>query len=197
MGNAFNSPVRRWEVLAGLAQSISAKTFVEVGCKEGRTTGFLLENLPELQVIAIDPWAPVANADEDYSNWDFDQIEKDFWANVGENRMRCHQYPATSIVIATGLLEMRQRSAYFGAAPPAPFDMVFIDAGHDYDNALADIKAWWPLVREGGILCGHDYQHNFPGVMRAVAKAFPLIRVAVCPDSVWVVQKDADVRLAA
>jgi hypothetical protein len=33
--------------------------------------------------------------------------------------------------------------------------------------------------------------------MRAVAKAFPLLRVAVCPDSVWVVQKDVDVRMAA
>lgn len=189
MGHAFQSPVRRWEVLAGLAQSISAKTFVEVGCREGRTTGFMLANLPDLEVIAIDPWAPVANADEDYKDWNFGQIECDFWANVGAHGDRCHMKRMTSLDAARA------------ATPPPPlfreYDMVFIDAGHDYENALADIKAWWPLVRAGGILCGHDYQHHFPGVMRAVAKAFPLIRVAVCPDSVWVVQKDADVRMAA
>lgn len=186
MGHAFQSPVRRWEVLAGLAQSISAKTFVEVGCKEGRTTGFMLANLPELQVVAVDPWAPVANSDEDYKDWDFADIEAKFWQNVGENKDRCAMWRMLS----------KQAASDIGCLT-RPIDMVFIDAAHDYDNCVADIKAWWPLVRPGGMLCGHDYQHNFPGVMRAVAKAFPLIRVAVCPDSVWVVQKDADVRMAA
>ena len=31
---------------------------------------------------------------------------------------------------------------------------------------VADIEAWLPHVRPGGILCGHDY--NFAGVMKAV-----------------------------
>jgi len=170
---------------------MSARTLVEVGCKEGRTTGFLLETLPELHVITIDPWAPMANADEDYKDWDFAQIERDFWANVGKNEWRAHMFRMTSMN-AVELLANGQHPRR-----PAPYDIVFIDAGHDYENALADIKAWWPLVRDGGYLCGHDYQHRFPGVMRAVAKAFPLLRVAVCPDSVWVVQKDTDVRMAA
>jgi predicted O-methyltransferase YrrM len=181
---SFQSPLRRWEVLAGLCQQASARTFIEVGCKDGQTTGFLLENLPELHVTAIDPWAPVANADEDYKDWDYAQIESDFWRNVGKHEDRCRMLRMESVKAA----RFYDQGAY---------DVVFIDAGHDYENALADIKAWWPLVREGGYLCGHDYQHKFPGVMRAVAKAFPLMRVAICPDSVWVVQKDADVRMAA
>eukprot|EP00933_Yihiella_yeosuensis_P073176 TRINITY_DN8177_c0_g1_i1.p1 TRINITY_DN8177_c0_g1~~TRINITY_DN8177_c0_g1_i1.p1 ORF type:complete len:360 (-),score=39.64 TRINITY_DN8177_c0_g1_i1:26-1105(-) len=36
-------------------------------------------------------------------------------------------------------------------------DFAYIDAGHDYCSALADIKAWWPKVRPGGILAGDDY----------------------------------------
>ncbi len=195
MGHAFQSPVRRWEVLAGLAQSISARTFVEVGCKEGQTTGFMLANLPELLVTAIDPWALMPNADEDYRDWDFAAIEAEFWKNVGEHKNRCCMRRISSAAAARDpAMPLNWRQEVLGNIR---YDMVFIDAGHDYDNALADINAWWPLVRDGGILCGHDYQHKFPGVMRAVAKAFPLIRVAVCPDSVWVVEKDADVRLAA
>lgn len=184
MGHSYQSPVRRWEVLAGLCQTINAKTFVEVGCKEGRTTGFLLENLPQLQAIAVDPWLPMPNADEDYQDWDFAAIEGEFWKNIGEHESRClmHRIPSWDA------------SRLYG---PGSLDVVFIDAGHDYDSAFEDIKVWWPLVREGGYLCGHDYQHKFPGVMRAVAASFPLVRVAVCPDSVWVVQKDADLRLAA
>ncbi len=188
MGHAFQSPLRRWEVLAGLCEEIKAKSFVEVGCKEGRTTGFLLANFPELEVIAIDPWAPMPNSAEDYKDWDFADIEAKFWLNVGEHKDRCKMRRETSA-----------QAEFYYTEPKrgAPFDVVFIDAGHDYDSALADIKAWWPLVREGGYLAGHDYQHRFPGVMRAVAKCFPLMRVALMPDSVWVVQKEADLRLAA
>jgi predicted O-methyltransferase YrrM len=187
MGHEYQSPLRRWDVLTGLCESIGAETFVEVGCKNGRTTGALLHALPELRVMAIDPWAPVPNADEDYSGWDFAAIEREFWENVGEHKSRVEMWRQTSAAAAFALTA----DSRMGES----FDVVFIDAGHDYENALADIRAWWPLVREGGYLCGHDYQHKFPGVMRAVAQCFPLMRVAVMPDSVWCVQKDAALQL--
>ena len=180
MGHAYQSPVRRVDVLAGLIKTAKAKTFVEVGCKEGRTCGRLLKEFPELRVVAIDPWAPVANADEDYKDWDFEAIEREFWENVGENRVRMQMIRATSLEAASG-----HRTYLVDNVA----DVVFIDAAHDYVNVIDDIRAWWPHVKEGGYLCGHDYQHKFPGVMRAVAECFPLLRVAVCPDSVWVVQK--------
>jgi hypothetical protein len=46
----------------------------------------------------------------------------------------------------------------------APADMVFIDAGHEYEEVRADILAWKPKARK--LLCGHDYP--FPQVKRAV-----------------------------
>lgn len=49
------------------------------------------------------------------------------------------------------------------------FDMVFLDAMHDYENVKADILRWYPRVRVGGVLALHDYGHwNYPGVMEAV-----------------------------
>jgi predicted O-methyltransferase YrrM len=47
-------------------------------------------------------------------------------------------------------------------------DFVFIDASHDYENVKADILAWMPKVKKGGILSGHDYNKHWPGVMQAV-----------------------------
>lgn len=47
------------------------------------------------------------------------------------------------------------------------FDMVFIDAGHTYEEVVADIRAWKPKARI--LLCGHDYSEQaWPGVVRAV-----------------------------
>lgn len=37
------------------------------------------------------------------------------------------------------------------------FDYIYIDARHDYCAVQEDIEAYWPKVRPGGILAGHDY----------------------------------------
>lgn len=43
-------------------------------------------------------------------------------------------------------------------------DFVFIDADHSYEGCRADLRAWLPKVRPGGLLCGHDYDNpDFPG----------------------------------
>ena len=39
-------------------------------------------------------------------------------------------------------------------------DWVFVDAVHDYEGALRDMVDWWPLLRAGGVMGGHD---NFDG----------------------------------
>jgi len=48
----------------------------------------------------------------------------------------------------------------------------FIDAGHSYEQVTADIEAWWPKIRPGGILAGHDYEQGWPEVCRAVDDFF-------------------------
>lgn len=188
MGHEFVSNLRRWDVVAGLCQSIDARTYVEIGCKEGRTTGFVLANCPGVRAIAIDPWCQQeAGADasrETYEKWDFAEIERQFWENVGENRDRCRQARYTSAEYGSELINDYGR-------PRELLDVVFIDALHDYESVKQDIALWWPLVREGGYLAGHDYNHKWPGVMRAVAEAFPLFKVGLAPDSVWFVRKEA------
>jgi len=47
-------------------------------------------------------------------------------------------------------------------------DVVYIDAAHDYESVKADILAWRPKLKPGGILSGHDYGPHAPGVIQAV-----------------------------
>ena len=36
-------------------------------------------------------------------------------------------------------------------------DFVYLDARHDYCGVTEDLVAWYPKLRKGGILAGHDF----------------------------------------
>jgi predicted O-methyltransferase YrrM len=49
-----------------------------------------------------------------------------------------------------------------------PIDYLYVDADHAYEGVRADLAAWAPYVRHGGLILGDDYGHRlFPGVRQA------------------------------
>lgn len=52
-------------------------------------------------------------------------------------------------------------------------DFVFLDAEHEYMSVKQDIVAWWPWVKIGGTIAGHDYVNDWPGVIEAVDELIP------------------------
>ena len=50
------------------------------------------------------------------------------------------------------------------------FDYIHIDSDHRYEQVKRDIEQWWPKVKMGGILSGHDYTSysELYGVIQAV-----------------------------
>jgi len=49
------------------------------------------------------------------------------------------------------------------------FDFIYLDAQHDYEGICQDIRVWYPKVKMGGVLGGHDFLlDRYPGVVRAV-----------------------------
>jgi len=51
------------------------------------------------------------------------------------------------------------------------FDYIYIDAGHDYQSITTDILSWYPKVKKGGIIGGHDY-FSMPAVKQVVDEWF-------------------------
>jgi hypothetical protein len=43
--------------------------------------------------------------------------------------------------------------------PNASLDLVYVDAAHDYRNARNDVLAYWPKLKPGGVMAGHDFAH--------------------------------------
>jgi hypothetical protein len=49
-------------------------------------------------------------------------------------------------------------------------DFVYIDGNHDYLFVKKDIELYYPLVKVGGVIGGHDYSPFYLGVIRAVSE---------------------------
>ena len=47
-------------------------------------------------------------------------------------------------------------------------DAIYVDAAHEYDAVLADMNAFYGLLKPGGVFWGDDYSNTWPGVQRAV-----------------------------
>lgn len=84
--------------------------------------------------------------------------------------------------------------------PDEFFDWVYIDANHGYKTAKEDIEMWWPKVKKGGYLAGHDYvvRPHF-GVVQAVNEFliqkglyFSFLTTEEGKHDSWAIQKPLD-----
>jgi len=69
-------------------------------------------------------------------------------------------------------------------------DIIYIDAGHEYEAVLLDIKLYWNLLKSGGYMILDDYP--WEGVKKAIDEFFsekPTIKIAL-QDSQVLVRKD-------
>ena len=53
-----------------------------------------------------------------------------------------------------------------------PLDFVYIDGDHRYEMVLKDIRLWYPKVKIGGLVAGHDFKLEEKGVINAVFQSF-------------------------
>ena len=132
---------------------------VEVGCLHGKSLTFLATEAKRankrLQVIGVDLGRGLDTCP------DFHQIGG-LLANVRD----CGVADVCSVIAA-------ESTAGASLFADESLDVVFLDAAHDDQSVRADLQAWWPKVRVGGRMAGHDYgDRQFPGVALAVDEFF-------------------------
>ena len=57
-------------------------------------------------------------------------------------------------------------------------DILFLDGDHGANYVNAELDAWIPKVKKGGIIAGHDF--NSEAISKAVYKRFPKEEVNIC-----------------
>lgn len=66
-------------------------------------------------------------------------------------------------------------------------DCIYIDGEHTFESIYKDIKTWMPKIKNGGILCGHDYTH-IDRVQNAVHMFFNKEELTTYSDSSFMVK---------
>lgn len=123
---------------------------LELGSFHGRSTLAMLDS-SKAHVWCVDCWRyPGKVTEKDYHI---------FLANTASVKGRIT------------VLKMTTNEA-FGRLSKDFFDMIFIDANHSYKTVRDDIINYLPLLKVGGLICGHDYNKNWPGVVKAVNELF-------------------------
>ncbi len=129
----------------------------EVGVLRGDYSALMMQEYPFIEKIhLVDMWNKV---------WDIpDQEEhEDNYKYVQE---RFHYNKKVNIIVGDSV----ESASKF---KDGQLDYVYIDANHLYEPVKADILAWLPKVRTGGIIGGHDYDYAIrPSVKEAVHEIF-------------------------
>ena len=151
----FRRDIPAWLQEEGLA------IIAEVGVRGGDHLRSLLRSGPQ-HLVAVDLWEDDGVLAHNDSRSSADQIRRCY-----EAVLRIAQ-ANPCVDVRKGLSDVIAHKFSDGY-----FDFVYLDADHTYEGVTTDMRAWWPKVRCGGVLGGHDYvlRRNPHGVVFGVVPA--------------------------
>lgn len=156
------------EVLRTLIKQINPSFILEMGSWTGiGSTNFILKNSPNSHLVCVDHWSTdiedhiQSSFSRDAAMELYDEISN-LWETFLVNNWE-HRNHLTPIRKKTNEgLDLLSKL-------DIPFDLIYIDAHHDYENVLYDIETagkYWP----NAVLCGDDFLWPNGDVEKAVNK---------------------------
>jgi len=144
--------------------------FVEVGSWKGASAASMcveiINSEKNIKFDCVDLWPEYA-PDNSLDHYPDNALYKEFMKNLE---------PVAGTFNAIQLPSIEAAKLYEDNS----LDFVCIDGSHHYDDVKADILAWMPKVRSGGILAGDDFPYE--GVARSVKELCP---GATCEIAWW------------
>lgn len=140
----------------------------EIGVHKGQNAEVMARHLRPARFYLIDPWDGSCLR----RKLDWDEI-------MAQARKRL-----CDIGAADACVWMRQRSGVAaGDIPDGTLDFVYIDGDHHCGAVWADVQLYWPKVKTGGVMAGHEWStcrvtncvtppvvHSFGASVRAVGE---------------------------
>lgn len=121
----------------------------EVGVWRGNYTIEILERLDVKKLYLIDPYAAYETY-EDHEKKEIKSAEK-------QAREQLEQYKQKLVWIH----DFSHKAVNW--IPENVLDFVYIDGNHNYGPVLADVTAYTQILKEGGLMSGHDFRQTEEG----------------------------------
>ncbi len=146
------------EDVPALLDKMGAHNICEIGVQYGGYLHILLTSNIK-KIIAIDSWQHTELVSQNDSSYTQEQLDAQFnvvsdWAKIIPRIKVIRDFSVNA--------SLKFENNYF--------DFVYIDADHTEKAVQEDIYAWWPKVRPGGILGGHDYSPAIVNINGSVLK---------------------------
>lgn len=129
---------------------------VEVGVQQGVYTTTLLEKWQKAKLyIQVDLWQHQEHYED---NANFDDVVFDYQRgrSCSEGQIQKQKGHVREIV------QCKDYSTECAKLlPNSSIDFIYIDARHDRKGVLEDLQYYWPKVKVGGVIAGHDYVEQF------------------------------------
>jgi SAM-dependent methyltransferase len=146
-----------------LSRKHEFQRLAEIGVASGNLANRVLTSVAGVEkYYAVDPWKVYI---ESYNRPPHAKEKQQSWWDSLHDRVKGmeERFPAlevmrlTSVKASKVLLDRGEK-----------LDCVYIDAIHDKENIIKDIYCWLVLVRDGGVLCGHDYTKAYTDMCLAM-----------------------------
>jgi hypothetical protein len=155
--------------------------YVEVGVLRATNLIALANLFPLLDIIGIDSYETYLDTAHGYS------VSKElstYNKYVAEQKIQNSEYKnRIKLLIRDSFLVAQETENN-------SIDVVFLDKNFSEDSIMADIFDWYPKIKVGGILCGHDAytQEIMSGVKKALFW-YKIDNISIVADEVWWIKK--------
>ena len=142
--------LRTRKKLGKLMEKRGLKDGAEVGVQKGEHAMRILREWPSCQSFKlIDLWGHQVNY-EDHANVP-DAAQEEYFQQAKQNVEPWSNKTEFFRMLSTEAAKK---------IPDLSLDFVYLDARHDYCGVMEDLEAYYPKVRPGGFLAGHDFLNN-------------------------------------
>lgn len=130
---------------------------VEVGVASGLNSNDMLMNWNLKKLYLVDNWGCIEGQAGDASS---PQEWHDF--NYESTKRLMVNHKSKAVFLKGTSVEMSKK------VKDNSLDFAYIDSDHSYEGVKADLEAWFPKVKTGGVIAGHDVLNQAYGVEQAV-----------------------------
>jgi hypothetical protein len=134
---------------------------VEVGTHRAEFANIFLRNWKGKLLTCVDPYLLLPGYERQHLQLNHSDGDREKDKEVAFQTLRPHMVNGSRARFIY-LTSLEAAEEFEDGRPGLGLDFVYIDADHREEQVYTDLVCWWPKIKPGGILAGHDFLSHHP-----------------------------------